>query len=77
LYGLKPYFRAKFCVDPATHKWWTSFDALIAHISAYLSDDVPYSEIFEQELQDEHEDDTDLPSNDMTSSELEDDPPRQ
>jgi hypothetical protein len=35
LYGLKPFYRAKFCVDPATHQWWTSFDALVAYISAY------------------------------------------
>lgn len=40
MYGLKPYFRSKFSVDPATHKWWISFDALIAYISAYISDDV-------------------------------------
>lgn len=40
MYGLKPYFRTRFCVDPATHQWWTSFDALVAYISAYLSDDV-------------------------------------
>ena len=40
LYGLKPFYRAKFCVDPATHQWWTNFDALVAYISAYLSDDV-------------------------------------
>jgi hypothetical protein len=40
MYGLKPYYRTRFCVDPATHQWWTSFDALVAYISAYLSDDV-------------------------------------
>jgi hypothetical protein len=40
LYGLKPFYRNKFCVDPATHQWWTSFDELVAYISAYISDDV-------------------------------------
>ena len=40
LYGLKPYFNGKFCVDPATHQRWTSFDAMIAYISAYISDDM-------------------------------------
>jgi hypothetical protein len=40
MYGLKPYYRSKFSVDPVTHKWWISFDALIAYISAFISDDV-------------------------------------
>lgn len=40
LYGLKPFFRTKFCVDPATHLRWTSFDGLVAYISSYVSDDV-------------------------------------
>jgi hypothetical protein len=39
IYGLKPYYRSKFCVDPATHMWWTSFDSLVAYISSYVSDD--------------------------------------
>jgi Retrotransposon gag protein len=42
MYGLKAQYRSKFSVDPATHKWWTSFDALIAYISAYISDDVSH-----------------------------------
>ena len=40
LYGLRPDLKARFCVDPSTKKWWTSFDQLVAYISSYMADDV-------------------------------------
>ena len=40
VHGLQPGLKAKFCVDPATHQWWTSFDKLVAYISAFIADDV-------------------------------------
>lgn len=40
VHGLQPSLKAKFCVDPATHQWWTSFDKLVAYISAFIADDV-------------------------------------
>ena len=40
LFGLKNHLRAKFCVDPATHSWWTSFDGLVSYITSYMSDDM-------------------------------------
>lgn len=43
LFGLKNHLRAKFCVDPATHSWWTSFDGLVSYITAYMSDDMTSS----------------------------------
>lgn len=44
LYGLKPHLRAKFCVDPATHSWWTSFDNLVSYITSYMSDDMSHTD---------------------------------
>ena len=38
-YGLKPYYKSKFCVDPATHARWISFDALVAYMSSFVADD--------------------------------------
>lgn len=43
LFGLKPYLKAKFCVDPATHSWWTCFDSLVSYITSYMSDDMSHS----------------------------------
>jgi hypothetical protein len=47
IYGLKPHYRSKFCVDPATHKGWISFDALVAYISSYVADDATPPEVIE------------------------------
>ena len=55
MFGLKPHYRSKFCVDPATHRWWTSFDSLVAYISAFVSDD---PDICEDSLQDMQDDET-------------------
>lgn len=40
LFGLRTNLRAKFCVDPATHSWWNSFDGLVSYITSYISDDM-------------------------------------
>jgi hypothetical protein len=40
LHGLQPELKARFCVDPSTKKWWTSFDQLVAYTSSYMADDV-------------------------------------
>jgi hypothetical protein len=44
MYGLKPYNKAKFCVDPATHSWWTSFDQMVSYITSYMSDDMSHTD---------------------------------
>jgi hypothetical protein len=51
IFGLKPFYRSKFCVDPATHQWWTSFDSLVAYISSYVSDDVSPPDVLEDATQ--------------------------
>lgn len=43
LFGLRNHLRAKFCVDPATHTSWTSFDALVSYITSFMSDDMSHS----------------------------------
>jgi len=53
MFGLKPHYRSKFCVDPGTHRWWTSFDSLVAYISAFVSDDPDMCEDSLQDLQDD------------------------
>ena len=47
VFGLKPHYKSKFCVDPATHQRWTSFDALVAYISSYVADDATPPEVIE------------------------------
>lgn len=47
VFGLKPHYKSKFCVDPATHQRWTSFDALVAYISSYVADDATPTEVIE------------------------------
>jgi hypothetical protein len=44
IYGLKPHLRIKFCVNPATHSWWTNFDNLVSYITSYMSDDLSHTE---------------------------------